>query len=540
MEIAFRKRISTFIILRMNSPPLLTSRAGPQWQRIGVKQHDGVDLPLFSLHTKQSCGIGEYKDLIPMIDWCREIGYDVLQLLPLNDTGPDTSPYSALSAFALNPLFLSLADLPNLSEDLKGLLPPLQDLSKTQRIDYGKVGKGKEQFLRHYYKRMGDSTKSKEQYQQFVRENPWLEAYALFKAIKIKVNWKPWQEWEPEWQNPDEKVYRRLVEQYKDEIAYHIFLQYFCFQQMEEVKAHAEAKGVFLKGDIPILISPESADVWLYGKLFLIYYSAGAPPDMYSKEGQNWKFPIYDWEEMERQNYQWWKLRLQVACRYYHIYRLDHIVGFFRIWAIPQGAQGNQGRFIPEDKSQWIPHGEKIMYMMLDSSPMLPIGEDLGTVPNEVRACLRRLGICGTKVMRWERRWEGDKGFIDGKDYPIESMTTVSTHDSETLTMWWNSETGEVKEYCQFKGWNYSKPLPTKLLYALLKDSHHSASLFHINLLQEYFPLVPGFSWPNPDDERINVPGTISPRNWSYRFRPSVEEIVQNPKLKTIMAELIK
>ncbi len=520
---------------------LQQSAAKKQWDAIGIRQHHGVNLPLFALRSKKSCGIGEYPDLMPLLPWCRELNLDVLQLLPLNDTGQETSPYSALSALALNPIHLGLAQLPFLERfpELQKKLAPMQVLSQKQRIDYPQVYAAKRSFLQEYYKNAFPLIASTPEYQTFLKENSWLNGYALFKAIKEQRYWQAWLEWPEELRAPSEAGFKDLVDRYQNEISYHSFIQYLCFQQLEEVKKAAESEGVFLKGDIPILTNRESADVWLYPHLFHLDYSAGAPPDMYSSEGQNWGFPIYNWDEHMKQNYQWWRQRLTVTSKFYHIYRLDHVVGFFRIWAIPQGKSGNEGKFLPEDRSTWIPEGEKILRMMLEVCPMLPIGEDLGMVPPEVRACLSGLGICGTKVMRWERMWDEDKRFIELNDYSPTSMTTVSTHDSETLQLWWMRNIDEVKAFCEFKGWSFTYDLLRSRHRDILWDSHHTSSLFHINLLQEYFPLVLGLPWPDSDDERINIPGIVSNRNWTYRFRPYVEEIVSNNQLKNAIRDVV-
>lgn len=515
------------------------SPAAEQWKIIGDKTHHGINLPLFALRSQASCGIGEFYDLIPLIKWCKDIDFDVIQLLPLNDNGNDASPYSALSAYALNPLHLSLTKLPGLesSQLLQNLIHELQSLNNTQRISYKSVQAGKEKFFKEYFRLFFDSLSKTENYDIFLEQNSWLYSYALFKTLKIQRNWESWERWKD---IDDLSVnFEKLLNQHQEDIAFHIFTQYLCFQQLEDVRNQAKQSGVLIKGDIPILINRESADVWAFPQLFQLEYSAGAPPDMYSKDGQKWGFPIYNWKSMEQYQYFWWIQRLKVAERLYDLYRLDHIVGFFRIWAIPPALSSKQGKFIPEDKSQWIPQGEKIMRMMLGNSSMLPIGEDLGEVPPEVRKCMRSLGICGTKVMRWERNWETDKSFIDIRDYPIESMTTVSTHDSETLVLWWRDHPEEAKAYANTKGWTYQSHITQEQLFSILYDSHHSASLFHINLLQEYFSLIPDMTWPNPADERINIPGIVSEKNWTYRFRPTVEEIVTNATLKTAMKRIL-
>lgn len=520
---------------------LLNTAAAIQWQDVGIKNHHGICIPLFSLRTQESCGVGEFLDLIPLIDWCSSIGFDVIQLLPLNDGGLESSPYSALSATALNPIHLSLSRLP-LLEKMNGHqeeLAALKQLSGTQRVPYAELHPARDRFLRRYYVEAGHHLLDSYDYLLYLSANLWVEEYALFKAIKINRSWEPWESWPTELRNPNTEQYKQLLKDYKEEINYHKLVQYLCTKQLRQACLHAESKGVFLKGDIPILINMQSADVWRYRSLFDLSLVAGAPPDMYSQEGQKWGFPLYNWNTQSLHNFSWWKTRLKAASQYYHIYRLDHIVGFFRIWGIPLHGRATEGHFIPEDKNSWIPQGETILKMMLSSCDILPIGEDLGVVPTEVRECLTRLGICGTKVMRWERRWEGDLGFINTKDYPKMSMTTVSTHDSETLQLWWKNQPDEAKAFCQFKHWNYEERLSKERHFEILRDSHHSESFFHINLLQEYLALVDGLTWPNPEDERINVPGIISPNNWSYRFRPYLEDLTQNAPLADIMRSLI-
>lgn len=523
------------------SDKLLRSPAGKQWSQIGVRHHHGIVVPLFSLHSKNSCGIGEFPDLIPIIDWCHHVGFDTIQLLPLNDLGRGTSPYGAISAYALNPIHLGLSQLPYLEQypELQQQLSEIRHLTSSQRVDYPLVYLAKERFLQQYFLQASHHLTSTSEYKQFVEQNRWLEEYALFKAFKMEYQWHCWENWDPKVRDLDMDHYESLLQEYSEEIKFHIFVQYLCFKQWQEVKSRAESKQVFLKGDIPIFINRDSADVWLNRPLFLMEHSAGAPPDMYAEDGQNWGFPIYNWPEIEMMSYSWWKDRLEIAAKLYHIYRIDHIVGFFRVWAVPGGQQGRFGHFIPSDPATWIAHGEKIMRMMIENCSALPIGEDLGTVPPEVRRSLKELGISGTRVMRWERMWNEDKRFIPFQNYIPESMTTVSTHDSETLQQWWRNNPAEVQEFCRFKGWQYEEKLSPERHEEILRDSHHTGSLFHINLLQEYLALIPGMTWPNLDDERINIPGVIADRNWSYRYKPSVEEIVSNQPLQTILKRIL-
>lgn len=490
--------------------------------------HHGIALPLFSLRNPLSCGIGEFLDLIPVIKWCQSVGFDTIQLLPLNDSGGDASPYSALSAIALHPIFLSLHALPfvEMTPDCEEMLRVMRICNASKRFNYFNVLKNKEIFLRRYYEAAFDKIDALPEYHKFIEENRWIEDFASYKYMKSLNQEKPWWEW-----TTDEIRNER-------ELNFHKMCQFLAFSQMGQVKLCAEEHKVRLKGDIPILINRDSSDVWANQSLFLLEYDAGAPPDMYSATGQRWGFPIYNWKRHEETNYAWWKERLRVAEKLYHLYRIDHVVGFFRIWSIPVHGTVKDGFFLPRDEREWLPQGEKIMRMLMASSKMLPIGEDLGVVPPEVRALLRKLGIPGTKVYRWERRWNEDRSYIPVQEYIVESMTTVSTHDSTTLSEWWESGGEEVDAFCKFKGWKYSPKLSYERHLEILKDAHSSKSIYHINLLQEYLQLIPELSFEEAKDDRINIPGVVLDTNWTYRFKPTIDEITSNPKLASLLRSL--
>lgn len=522
---------------------LFATPAGPQWKEIGVRHHHGICLPLFSLHSEQSCGIGEYLDLIPLIPWCKEVGLDVIQLLPFNDTGLDTSPYNSISAFALNPIHITLSALPGVEKvpEYKEKLGKIRYWTQTSHVKHHIVREMKNIFLREYAALMFDTISKTDDYRAFLNEHrAWVESYALFKSLKDTQSWRSWEDWPNTLKSPSEASYQTLLLEHGSTCDFHTLLQYFCFRQFEKVKQVANEHRLYLKGDLPILISRDSADVWRNRQYFLIRMSAGAPPDMYSKEGQHWGFPLYEWESLEKNGYNWWKERLRIAAKLFHLYRIDHVVGFFRIWAIENGKSAKEGIFLPSKESEWIPHGKKIMEMMLRSSPLLPIGEDLGLVPTEVKQCLYNLGICGTKMMRWERRWETDGGFIPPSEYEPMTMSTVSTHDSDTLQLWWRHFPREAKLFSEFKGWNYQPFLSLQHQQEILRDSHHSNSLFHINLFQEYLALFPELVANNPNQERINIPGKILDINWTYRFKPSIEQILRHVPLKHVMMDIIK
>ena len=334
------------------------TKTASHWSRIGIRPHHGICLPLFSLRTKKSCGIGDFGDLLPLIDWCKHVGFDCIQLLPLNDTAEDPSPYNALSSCALDPIYLNLRDLPqaqNLSQELARFVP-FNDLA---RLPHFEVRHQKMQWLYRYFERTFPDVKNSSEYQAFLNQNLWLHAYSLFKACKDEYGGKHWREW------PSEKQSLESCSANPKSIDLHCFLQFLAFRQMEKVRRYAEANGILIKGDIPILLSPDSADVWANRSLFNLQLVAGAPPDYYNHLGQKWGFPLFNWDEMRKSHFDWWKQRLQVANRLFHIYRIDHVVGFFRIWAIREQDKPAQGHYIPSDRHQWGSQGREILEMMI-------------------------------------------------------------------------------------------------------------------------------------------------------------------------------
>ncbi len=522
---------------------LLSSITGKQWETIGIHPHHGINIPLFALRSKNSSGIGEFFDLLPIIDWCKEIQIDFIQLLPLNTCNceSDPSPYNAISSCALNFLYLSLQQLPFLDTlpALREKLPELAKLSHTNKISYPEVLAQKQSWLNEYYNQVGTKILESEEFKKFHQENGWLDPYALFRTLKSHFKNTSWKTWPEDLRYPTPEKLQTLYELYKKDIALSHFLQFLCYTQLKQVRKYADEKGIFLMGDIPILLSSESADVWEHLELFDTHLYAGAPPDMYNKEGQNWGFPIFNWDALRKTHFAWWKQRLGYAQNFFHLFRLDHIIGYFRIWAIPPNHTCLEGHFVPEEEKEWEPQGREILTMIATATPMLAIGETLGMVPKGAEPCLNEFGICSMKVLRWGRIWNEEKSFIPVEEYPPVSLTCCSTHDSEPLALWWSLFSSDSKAYAKYKQWEWEPLLTDKQREHILWECHHTPSLFHVNLLQEYLAFFPELVWPNPEDERINIPGQILPANWAYRFRPFVEEIISHKELFLKMRKVI-
>lgn len=465
------------------------------------------------------------------------MGFNVLQLLPLNDSGYESSPYNALTSTGLHPIYLSLHRLPFVERDtfLQTELQKLHRYRRTVRAPYEAILNAKYDFLQLYYQLTFAHFSKTPQYQEFVQKNPWLPTYSLFKVLKEEHHHSPWSTWAPTYRDPSKRTLKRLIDTKKN-CHFYTFLQFLCFMQLTEVKRYANLRGILLKGDIPILVSQESVDVWLHREVFRTEFTAGSPPDQFCPDGQNWGFPIYNWDHLVKERYGWWENRLQCAEQIYDIFRVDHIIGFYRIFAIPEGCDASFGNYMPHEHWQALLQGETSITRLLTFTKMLPIGEDLGVDIRHIQDSMTHLGIPGTRIPRWMTEAKSVLPFMGTqytsyKDYPQISLTTVSTHDSETLTQWWLNAPKEAKAFARFSRVPYTKTLSQKMRYTMLKDSHHSASLFHINLLGEYLALFEDLVWSDAEYERINRPGTVSPANWTYRMRPTIQEITQHEAL---------
>jgi 4-alpha-glucanotransferase len=506
------------------------------FKKIGIGHHHGFCLPLFSIRSKDSCGIGEFNDLKHLIDWCREINMDVIQLLPLNECHyNDPSPYNSLSSCALDFIYLSLNSLPYADSDksLQKKIQSLKRLNRTKRVKHKKVRKKKFKFLKEYYQKYFENFNRLDSYTFFVKENLWLKPYSVFRHLKDHFHGKKWSCWPKTFQNPSTNFIDAYYNSHSVDTNLYIFLQYLSFSELIKVKEYATLNKVFVEGDLPLLINPDSVDVWYYRSFFDLKKVAGAPPDDFCPKGQKWRFPLIDWEKLKNQNYFWWKQKLSILNNFFHIYRIDHAVGLFRIWSMEVKENPIYGQFIPADSSLWQKEGEEHLRMIINSSPLLPIAEDLGLIPTMVYDTLKKLGICGTKVIRWQTT-------IPLSDYEPLSLTTISTHDTENFGAWWKNYPDAAKTLSLTNHWEYSPALTPALRKKILFDVHHSKSLFHINLIQEYLALFPELTWKNPKNERINIPGKKKRKNWTYKCRPSIEEIISHKELKKTMKEIVQ
>jgi len=307
----------------------------------------GVAVPVFSLRSSKSCGVGEFADLPILGQWCKESGLEIIQILPVNDTGYQESPYSALSAFALHPIFIRLESIKESNNYKQEICDFRAEFETHKRLQFADVLTTKLDILKKIYNENIEAIKSNKTIDNWVKKNEWVRNYSLFSTIRKNNLFSSWKEWK-KFNNPSEKEMKTLWKDLSDENYFYVWVQYHLEKQLIKAAKDLDKIGISLKGDIPILMNEDSCDVWSDREFFNLELSAGAPPDMFSTEGQNWGFPIYNWDKLKNDDYSWWRNRLKQAAKFYHAYRIDHVLGFFRIWNIPYNmVTGSMGYFNP-------------------------------------------------------------------------------------------------------------------------------------------------------------------------------------------------
>lgn len=311
----------------------------------------GTAVPVFSLKSENSFGVGEFADLKLLVDWAVATGQNLIQLLPINDTTmtgtwQDSYPYNANSTMALHPQFVNLPAA-GVRQD-KAYRALRDELNALPQIDYERVNNEKLRLLRDAYRRNGAAVKTKEDYLGFVGANEaWLLPYAVFSCLRDEKGTADFSKWGKYSKYSPKKVHDYAVAN-QEQVGFWYFVQYHLDRQLKDAVEYAHSRGVGLKGDLPIGVSRQSVDAWSHPELFHLDSQAGAPPDAFSADGQNWGFPTYNWEEMAKDGYSWWKNRMKKMSEYFDAFRIDHILGFFRIWEIPVPFKsGLMGHFSP-------------------------------------------------------------------------------------------------------------------------------------------------------------------------------------------------
>lgn len=428
----------------------------------------GIAVPLSAIRSESSPGCGEYPDLLSLAELAESWAFDLVQLLPVNDSGFQNSPYFALSAFALHPVYIRIAELPELAATAgakagaktkaEALLAEAEALvklySKEERVPFEPLLKAKLLLLRKIWKLEGGAKALGTELESWMAKNPWVKSYAAFVALKARYQEQPWWDW-PDHRDPSGADIDALWGEasFSDELRFWAWLQMRAEGQFRAAAEYLASKGIALMGDIPILMNADSADVWSRRSCFKLELSAGAPPDMYSEMGQNWGFPIYDWEELEKTGYGFWVDRLAEADKYYSCFRIDHVLGFFRIWSLSERERtGAMGRFIPDlplrrseleglgfgsDRIRWLSRPHVPLWRLVQAA-----GES--AAKTAAFAALDRIGSEDLFLFKDSIRGEKD----------IEALPLISPAARDFLqTMWRDRSLFEYEEGLFFPTW---------------------------------------------------------------------------------------
>jgi 4-alpha-glucanotransferase len=485
----------------------------------------GVLLPLFSLRSGSDWGVGEIPDLLPWARWCAAAGFEVAMVLPVIEASRgQASPYAALSAFAVDPVYAGVGALEDfeaaggiaaLSAEDRALLDAVR---ASPAVRWGDVRALKERALRLAFDRFARDewrgrTARARALEAFAREEAaWLDDYALFVALHDdELGGRPWAEWPAPLRDRDPAALADARARLSDRILFHTWLQWQLEEQWHAARRAANAAGVELAGDLPFMVATDSADVWARRGDFRLDARVGVPPDAFSATGQDWGLPVYRWDVMEREGFPWLRERARRMADLYGVYRVDHVVGLYRTYYFPN--DGRPPAFIPEGEKAQTRNGERVLALLAEGARV--IAEDLGTVPDFVRASLDRIGIPGYRVLRWERSWkEPGQPFRDPAAWPALSVATTGTHDTDAMADWWDAMPEEERQ-------------AFVALPALASLRARGPTGFDDGVRDAILGLVYGAGsdlllLPFQDAfgmrERVNVPGTVTGENWTYRI----------------------
>jgi 4-alpha-glucanotransferase len=485
----------------------------------------GVLIPLFSLRSATDWGVGEIPDLVPFARWARDAGLSLILLLPANEAARgQNSPYFSLSAFAIDPVYLApeaLADfqaaggVDALSAEDRAALAAVR---RAPAVRWDEVRRVKGLALRLAFDRFvreewEPKTARAAAFAAFAHEErAWLDDYALFVTLHdVELPGLAWTDWPAPLRERDPAALAAARERHAREILFQEWMQWVAEEQWRAARAAANRAGVRLGGDLPFMVATDSADVWAHTEDFRTDASVGVPPDAFSPTGQNWGFPVYRWPEMKAGDYPWIRERARRSADLYDLYRVDHVVGLYRTYYFPK--DGTEARFVPAEQEEQLANGEAVLRICAEGAKV--VAEDLGVVPEWVRESLTALGIPGYRVQRWEKNWkEGGDAFLDPTAWPPLSLATSGTHDTDSLADWYDGlaeeERAQLLALPQLEGLREREP-------EQFDDGVRNALLSLIYGAGSDLCLVP-FQDLLGARERVNLPGTVSDDNWTYRM----------------------
>jgi 4-alpha-glucanotransferase len=494
----------------------------------------GVLIPLFSIRTRAQWGVGEIPDLVPFARWAASSGFSVVQVLPVNEASRgQNSPYAALSAFAIDPVYLALDAVEDFTaagglDALGGdAVAEVARLRASPGVAWDAVRALKrralalafERFREHEWRPRTGRARALEAFA--AAQASWLDDYAVFVALHDRNGGAEWSRWEDAALRAHEPAAVAAARAaLADRVLYHEYVQWQLDLQWHAARRAANGAGVELMGDLPFMVAGDSADVWSRQRDFRLDARVGVPPDMFSATGQDWGLPVYRWDLMRAEEFPWLGARAHRSAELYGIYRIDHLVGFYRTYY--REGDETEGAFIPAEEPDQTALGEKVIEIF--SREARVVAEDLGVVPDFVRASLARLGVPGYRVLRWEREWDDDgQPWRDPGAYPAISVATSGTHDTDSLADWYEgmpeAERDALHALPALAALRARAPrFDVRARDAILDLLYRSASDLLLLPFQDAFGAR----------ERVNVPGTVNDENWTYRMPLEVAELYQD------------
>lgn len=549
----------------------------------------GLLVPVFALRHVDDFGIGDTRAMREAIDFCADNNLGILQVLPINETGGDHSPYNAISSVALAPELLSMTpeEVPGLTTEILDQIAP-ESLRTTLRhgpVDYAVVKPLKLDLLAAAFAEFESSDLEQEtalakEFVAFIEANEsWLPAYTMFRSLVNEYDGNAqWIEWQPEHQNFEAALGWMETSDRRDEIErlrdFCAYVQWIAYRQWKSVRAYADTRKVRLMGDMPFGVSRYGADVWAYRSLFDLTWSGGAPPepffdtDLFIKRwGQNWGIPLYKWDIHRAENFAWWRQRVQMVCACFHDFRIDHVLGFFRVYSFPWLPKDNnafaeltpdQVKLLTGDRlPQFIPgpdvppasaevneaQGEEILKMVIEAAgDGGVVAEDLGVVPNYVRPLLQKLGIPGFVIPIFERVSDNDPEFRPRSTYLPLSLATYGTHDHAPLITYyddlvkrWHGRDGheawlDVQRLMRWLGLDDKNPpkIWDETLHAqFMRSLLEAPSCMVLFMVTDLLGTM----------QRFNLPGSSNNTNWSQRLDLSLADYTCDPVMGPRLAK---
>jgi 4-alpha-glucanotransferase len=481
------------------------------------QRQSGISVPLFAIASSRSWGIGEFADLPLFARWLQEAGQSIVQILPINEMPPiESSPYSAMTAMALDPIYVTMANVP----DFAGLgaelaldgadQAELGRLRASMRIEYAAIRRLKDKWLRRGFDRflkleISRGSPRASRFDAFVAaQSWWLDEYALFRSLHMLHHELPWRQWPEPLARADKAAVNGVRASISLEVMYRAYVQWIAAEQWADAKRLSWPIKVF--GDLPFMISADSPDVWARQHEFRFDATIGVPPDAFSETGQDWGLPPWRADLMASSDFDWMRSRARRYGDLYDGFRIDHLVGLYRMYVRPIDKT-RAAFFDPADEPAQIALGEALVGILAGAATpssaqatagkqRVVIAEDLGSIPPFVRESMARLDLPGLKVLRWEKHWDREgQPPIDPVEFPERSVATTGTHDIEPLALTPEGASEEQRA-------------------ALLQSLLSAGSCLTL------IPLQDVFGW----TDRINTPAVVDDVNWTWRVKWPVDK----------------